>query len=123
MTPFHTSFSEVFFIDASSIHTIDTDLKNIALVKEIGQTAVDTIQWLKQHHEEWLLLFNNADDTTINLQNDFPSCSHGNILITSRNPETCIHASNANYKVSGMTPGDARDLLLSVANWHATNET
>jgi hypothetical protein len=119
----YTSFSEVFFIDASTIQTIDVDLKNIALAKEIGESAGHTIQWLKQHHEEWLLLFNNADDITLNLQNFFPSCSHGNILITSRNPETRVHAPNSNCKVSHMTAGDARDLLLSMASQKVTDET
>jgi hypothetical protein len=117
------SFSDVFFIDASTVQTIDADLKNIALAKEIGESAADTSQWLKRQHKEWLLFFNNADDTTVNLQNFFPSCSHGNILITSRNRETCVHAPNSNCKISGMSPGDARNLLLSMANQEITGET
>ncbi|KAF8224846.1 hypothetical protein L208DRAFT_1122411, partial [Tricholoma matsutake] len=78
-------FSDVFFIDATTAQTIDADLKNITLGKEIGENANDTIIWLARKHEEWLLLFDNADNIMLNLSQFFPSCSHGNILITSRN--------------------------------------
>jgi hypothetical protein len=118
-----TSFSEVFFIDASTTQTIETDLKNIALNRRIGETANDTITWLARQRKDWLLLFNNADNIRVNLNKYFPSCSHGNILITSRNQETRIHAPGSNYKVSGLIPEDARNLLLSIANQAITNET
>jgi hypothetical protein len=78
-----TSFSGVLFIDATTARTIDADLKNIALGKEIGENANDTIIWLADKCEDWLLLFDNADNTMLNLSPFFPSCSHGNILITS----------------------------------------
>ena len=119
----NTRFSEVFLIDSSTAQTLDSDLKNIALVKGVGESASDAIEWLARQHEEWLLLFDNADDITLNLQKYFPSCSHGNILITSRNQETCVHALQFNYKVSDMIPKDATDLLLCMANWKVTGET
>jgi hypothetical protein len=118
-----TSFSDVFFIDATTAQTIDADLKNIALGKEIGENANDTIIWLAGKCEDWLLLFDNADDTTLNLSQFFPSCSHGNILITSRNRETLIHAPSFNYNVGSLTPEDARDLLLGIIEQVITDET
>ncbi|KAJ7262824.1 hypothetical protein C8J57DRAFT_1333874 [Mycena rebaudengoi] len=42
----------------------------------------ESLLWLAQQCEEWLLVFNNADDVNLNLAQFFPSCSHGNILIT-----------------------------------------
>jgi hypothetical protein len=118
-----TSFSDVFFIDATTAQTIDADLKNIALGKEIGENANDTVIWLAGKREDWLLLFDNADDTTLNLSPFFPSCSHGNILITSRNRETLIHAPGFNYNVGSLTPEDARDLLLGIIEQVITDET
>ena len=118
-----TSFSDVFFIDASTAQTINADLKNIAFGKEIGETANDTIIWLAGKREDWLLLFDNADDTTLNLSQFFPSSSHGNILITSRNRETLIHAPGFNYNVGSLTPEDARDLLLGIIKPVITDET
>ena len=110
-------FSEVFFVDASSITTITMDLENIAQANEAGKSAQNALTWLARQHEEWLLVFDNADDTTLNLHNYFPCCSHGNILITSRNRDTCIHAPSPKliYKVSNLTPDDARCLLFAIA--------
>jgi hypothetical protein len=108
------SFTDVFFIDSSSAETIDLDLRNIAIVKEIGQKASDALAWLSGQCQEWLLLFDSADDTTVDLHDVLPSCSHGNILITTRNYELRAHAPHANYKVSNMVPEDATNLLFTM---------
>jgi hypothetical protein len=120
-------FSDVFFVDASSTNTINIDLENIAQAKEIGESPQDSLTWLARQREEWLVLFNNADYTTLNLHDFFPNCSHGNILVTSRNRDMCTHAPSpeSNHKVSNLLPDDARHLLLSMAghgNGHS-NET
>jgi hypothetical protein len=110
-------FSEVFFIDASSIETITSDLKNIALAKGVGDSAEDALRWLSRLVEEWLLVFDNADDPTLNFRNFFPRSSHGNIIITSRNSETRILAPDlrSESKVSRLSPDDAIDLLIKIA--------
>ena len=105
-------FSEIFFIDASTEATTVASLESIALSKGVGSTADDTLKWLQAQKSEWLLLFNNADDKTLNLRNFFPSCRHGSILITSRYAGFRDHAPDANQEVSGMTPSDAQNLLL-----------
>ncbi|KAF8068572.1 P-loop containing nucleoside triphosphate hydrolase protein, partial [Lyophyllum atratum] len=110
------SFSQVFFIDASTIDTINTDLENISLAKKIGKSAGDALRWLVNECEEWLILFNNADDITVDLSQFFPPCSHGNILITTRNPELCIHAPNAGFRVTHLDEEEARDLLLGMVS-------
>ena len=117
-----TRFTDVFFIDASTEQTIRTDLKNIALSKSIGDSADDTIMWLAGRREDWLLLFDNADDHTLRLGAFFPRCSHGNILITTRNHETCIYAPDFSYNVASMTPEDARSLLLTITKPSTTDE-
>lgn len=90
---------------------------NIARAKGTGESPQDALGWLSRQREEWLLLFDNADDTTLNLRNYFPRCSHGNILITSRNRDTRHYAPSqrSNCKVSDLTPDDARGLLLEIA--------
>ena len=103
-------------MDASSSSTITTDLENIAQAKAAGDSSQNALSWLARQHEEWLLLFNNADDAKLNLRQYFPSCSHGNILITSRNRDTRLHALSpeSNYNVSNLAPGDAKCLLLTM---------
>src|ERR1700722_2313776 len=110
-------FSEVFFVDASTVETITADLRSIAVTKGIGDAENDTLNWLPGQRKDWLLLFNNADHTMLNLRNYFPRCSHGNILITSRNHDIRQHAmgQRSHCKVSGLTETEAGRLLLDVA--------
>ena len=121
--PCATSFSEVFFVDASTDETITLDLKNIASQKKIGNKWDDAITWLAGERNDWLLLFDSADDPNLNLSKFFPSCDHGNILITSRNREIRIHAPRSNCKVGEMTPEHARHLLFEIIDEVITNET
>ena len=110
-------FSNIYFVDASTAETIEADLRNISLAKGIGSSWEDTLDWLAGQHEQWLLLLNNADDTTFSLRKYFPPCSRGNILITSRNRNNIQHTSyrGSSRQVSEMTPEDAKILLLRIS--------
>ncbi|KAJ6547973.1 hypothetical protein DFH09DRAFT_632327 [Mycena vulgaris] len=107
-------FSDIFLIDTSTTETIDTGLKNIAATQNAGSTAQDGLDWLSSKPAEWLLFFDNADDPNINLNNYFPRCKHGNILITSRNPRLRVYAGLDSW-VSDMEEADAVELLLKSA--------
>ncbi|KAJ7115307.1 P-loop containing nucleoside triphosphate hydrolase protein, partial [Mycena epipterygia] len=113
-------FINIFFIDSSSSETIETGLKNIAKIKSIGDSSQDSLQWLRSKQEEWLLFFDNADDPNLDLNNYFPQCTHGNILITSRNPGLCVYASSHSC-VGDMEETDAVDLLLRSAAQNCTD--
>lgn len=108
-------FSDVFFIDATTRATIQASLQNIALAKGIGKSDTDTLNWLGALRTEWLLFINNADDTSMDLWDYFPVCSHGNILVTTRNRDVIQHALESNYHVSKMDPKDAVNLLIKTA--------
>jgi hypothetical protein len=116
-----SSFSDTFFIDASTITTIDTGLKNIAAVKGSGDSLQDGLRWLASRVKEWLLVFDNTDDPSINLNDFIPQCNHGNIIITSRNPE--LHVYGSHSPVSDMEEEDAVALLLKSAAQAATSST
>ncbi|KAJ7443672.1 hypothetical protein FB451DRAFT_1437075 [Mycena latifolia] len=111
-----SQFPEVYFIDSSSQQTIESDLSSIAHVKGVGKTFQDTLGWLCHEHTEWLIVFNNADDAQLKLSQYFPSCSHGNIIITSRN-RTLDQAVEAKLKVEQMELNQATDLLLTAAGY------
>ncbi|KAF8182447.1 hypothetical protein K438DRAFT_1724930 [Mycena galopus ATCC 62051] len=115
-------FSDIFFIDTSTIVTIETGLKNIAIAKGFGNSAQDGLLWLTSKVEEWLLFFDNADDPSINLYNFIPQCNHGNIIITSRNPGLRVHAGSHSL-VSDMEEEDAVALLLKSAVQDTTIHT
>jgi hypothetical protein len=116
-----SSFSDTFFIDMSTIATIETGLKNIAVMKGSGDSPQDGLLWLAHRVEEWLLVFDNTDDPSINLNDFIPQCNHGNIIITSRNPELRVHGSHS--PVSDMEEEDAAALLLKSAAQAATPGT
>jgi hypothetical protein len=115
LIPFFLRFSDVFIVDASSVETLEGGLRNIAIAKGTGDSAEDALRWLSGENGEWLLFIDNADDPTLNLRGYFPPCCHGNIIVTSRNSEIRIHGPQSNLKVSSLTPGDAKDLLLKVS--------
>jgi hypothetical protein len=116
------SFTDVFFIDASTLDTIQTDLQNIALTRSIGSEHTEALQWLATRNDEWMLVFDNADDCAIDLYQFFPPSAGGNIIITSRNPLLRVHAPDAHYQVSDMEEEDAVQLLLTSAVQEITYE-
>ncbi|KAJ7858578.1 hypothetical protein B0H13DRAFT_2283038 [Mycena leptocephala] len=107
-------FTDKFFLDASSAVAIETGLKNIAAMKNVGSSSQDALKWLANTPQNWLLFYDNADDPKINLNQFLPRCNHGNIIITSRNPELCVYA-GAHSAVSDMDETDAVALLLRSA--------
>ncbi|KAJ7030255.1 hypothetical protein C8F04DRAFT_735123 [Mycena alexandri] len=114
------NFSDIFLVDTSKLETIETALKNIAVSKSVGNSAQDTLMWLRSNHNKWLLFFDNADDPKINLHDFFPQCNHGNIIVTSRNPE--LRSYGAHTSVADMEEVDATSLLLRSANKENSEE-
>ncbi|KAJ7024598.1 P-loop containing nucleoside triphosphate hydrolase protein, partial [Mycena alexandri] len=115
-----SSFSDIFLVDTSKVETIETALKSIAVSKSIGDSAQDTLMWLQSNHNKWLLFFDNADDPKINLNDFIPQCNHGNIIMTSRNPE--LQSYGVHTSVSDMEEADATTLLLRRANKESSKE-
>ncbi|KAG8737465.1 hypothetical protein FRC12_017156, partial [Ceratobasidium sp. 428] len=112
-------FKHVIYIDASSSNAIETDLKSIALRNNAGETPSDALAWMAQKLEQpWLIIYNDADDPTSDLRRYFPNCSHGRILITTRNHGLANLAQPADlcYRVSNMPLHEARCLLWRAAN-------
>ena len=107
------SFFDVFYVDATSEETIQTDLETIAPGKA-KRTVDASLRWLaSQTDRNWLLVFDNADNVDLKLKDYFPSCSSGNIIITTRNRELRHYtAKDADADVKGMDLEDAKKLLL-----------
>ncbi|KAJ6483196.1 P-loop containing nucleoside triphosphate hydrolase protein [Mycena sanguinolenta] len=108
-----THFTDKFPVDASSMETIEIGLKTISVAKRAGNSPQDALKWLARKHENWLLLFDNADDPALDLSRFFAKCSHGNIIITTRNPVLRVYG--AHSQVSDMEESDAVALLLQRA--------
>jgi len=101
------SFSDIFYVDATSEETIQTDLG--AITPGNVKRTLESLRWLAS----WLLVFDNADNVDLKLKKFFPSCSFGNILITTRNRELRHYTvKDADADVRGMDLKDATSLLL-----------
>jgi hypothetical protein len=96
---------------------------NIAISQNIGKTAEDGTIWLLSQAKEWLLLFDNADDPNLDLFPFLPACTHGNIIITSRNPQLVLYGPESHAKVGDMDEANAIDLLIHRAMKEQTIET
>jgi hypothetical protein len=109
-------FADVFLIDASKKETICADLQKIA-IDRLGENHnhQDAIHWLCAQHNDWLLLFDGADDKDLNLCNYFPHVPYGNILITSRNENAKFWALDSHCGVSQMKSEEAKKLFLDIS--------
>ncbi|THH15581.1 hypothetical protein EW146_g4915 [Bondarzewia mesenterica] len=88
-------FSRDSLVDASTITAATSGLEAIALANRTRKSVEDALSWLSGH----------------------PRSGY------SRSHETCIHSSQSNGKISGMSVVDAVDLLLKMAREESTDQT
>ncbi|KAJ7060541.1 hypothetical protein C8F01DRAFT_988888, partial [Mycena amicta] len=112
-----TRFTDQFKINASSVETIEAGYRQLAIAKKLGDTVEAAQTWLEANQREWLVLFDNADKRDLNLGRYLPKYQHGNILITSRNPDLWAHTGSPGkaIKISDLAIDDAGILLLNRA--------
>ncbi|EIW77896.1 FabD lysophospholipase-like protein [Coniophora puteana RWD-64-598 SS2] len=109
-------FTDLILVDASNVQTIEADLGALAVTKGAGKSHSDALGWLATQRSNWLLFFDNADDPSFNLSAYMPKCTHGNILITTRNKsvQQLGAGSQSAYHVYKMKKDEAIDLLLQL---------
>ncbi|KAF9479446.1 FabD/lysophospholipase-like protein [Pholiota conissans] len=118
-----TQFPNIFYVDATNEQTLRTDLESIA-PENVERSVDESLRWLASQakNSHWLLLFDNADDVNLKLNEYFPSRC-GNILITTRNVELRIYANkDGDAKVMNMGHEDAMKLLLFQARADQNDE-
>ncbi|KAG8724762.1 hypothetical protein FRC09_014598 [Ceratobasidium sp. 395] len=110
-------WSDIIYADATSVETLTTTLRAFAVARSIGAAHEDTLRWLGSYTKPWLLVFDNADDSSLGLQRYFPKGRHGKILVTTRSREVVplAQGSNSDYNVSSMEPEESLQLLVTVA--------
>ncbi|KAJ7615503.1 hypothetical protein FB45DRAFT_1008398 [Roridomyces roridus] len=115
-------FTKRFFVNASSPEALKTSFMNIAISQSFGKTPEAGFQWLISENKEWTLLFDNADDPKLKLSPFFPQCTHGNIIITSRNPQLAAYGPASHSQVGDLDKENAALLLLARAVKEHTDE-
>ncbi|RQM04750.1 hypothetical protein DH86_00004066, partial [Scytalidium sp. 3C] len=110
------SFSGVFWIDASSVETIERGFEDLVNVcsQQGGENFTRT--WLPTN-KDWILVMDNADDPGVDLSKFFPQGKHGTIIITSRSADCRKYATSESWwwRVDQMEHEDAITLLLRAA--------
>jgi hypothetical protein len=112
----------VFWIDASSLESITVSLKGITDTSAAQASSVDgsvdsVLQWIACIQEEWLIVFDNADDLLPEAVADFiPPGNRGNILMTSRNQSMRrVILFEKSIEITEMVELEAIDLLLKTS--------
>jgi hypothetical protein len=78
--------SHVFWVDASSVDSITMSLRGISCIPAaqascLDDSVVSVLQWLSGIQEEWLIVFDNADDLPFYVVDRFiPPGNQGNMI-------------------------------------------
>ena len=107
----------MFWVDASSLATINMSLKGISSISAAQSSDKSVLQWISGIQEEWLIVFDNADNLSPDVVANFiPPGKRGNILITSRNRSMRrLVASENVIEINEMEEADAITLLLQAS--------
>ena len=103
----------IFWIHASSRLSIETAYSEFARDRAGVDEFVVGKNWFTKLHVPWLVIFDNADDTTFNLAEYFPNSDRGCIMVTSRNPDCRKLATLRSERLGPLMKAEARDLLLT----------
>ncbi|KIK51793.1 hypothetical protein GYMLUDRAFT_50348, partial [Collybiopsis luxurians FD-317 M1] len=116
MNTFRKRFTQCYIITANSEESIMASYYDIALKNGLGEFSnwEAGLRWLSQHQEEWIILYDNADDPDVDLGKFLPQSSHGNIIVTSRN-SSLKQISIKSKVLKDMEPEDGLQLLLKHA--------
>ena len=122
-----SSFSYVFWVDASSHESMIMSFKGISEipgVEFVDDSVESVLQWIACIQDEWLIVFDNADEPLPEVvAKFFPSGDSGNILITSQNRSMGRVISFKNiFEISEMEEPDAITLLLRASNLEPSTE-
>ena len=120
-------FSHVFWVDASSVESVTMSLRGISSISDAQACYLDdsvesVLQWMSGIQEEWLIVFDNADNVPVyEVEKFIPPGNRGSILITSRNRSMGRVVSSDNIiEINEMAEGDAITLLLKASRLDAS---
>ncbi|PVF94730.1 hypothetical protein CPB86DRAFT_740055 [Serendipita vermifera] len=105
----------VYFLDASSQASLETDLK--ILVQSQSDVHTDALVWLANTKRDWLIIMDNADDPSLDLAKFLPRCPHGDVIITTRNHFRKLLAPKSTYLVDSLPLSDSITLLLETSGY------
>jgi len=119
----YDSYSAIFWMAADSRQKLQSSFveaaKKLELEEADSQRDAESVskalkEWMEDATEEWLMLFDNADDLDV-LKGFWPAGNRGTIIITSRNP-SAVSLTKASALIKPFTVDDGERLFMSIIN-------
>ena len=82
----------------------------------VGKSAEAFKCHLRDTADPWLLIFDNADDPSLQIATYFPAGNRGTIILTTRNPQCKIHETVQSHEFGELNADDAVTLLLRASD-------
>ncbi len=95
--------------------TAEHSFSELAHSCQVGDSAETFKRWLGSSTEHWLLVLDNADDTSLGISTFFPKGARGTIIITTRNPDCIVHSTVGSASLDKMSSDEATTLLLKAS--------
>ncbi|KAH8680052.1 hypothetical protein BGZ60DRAFT_428335 [Tricladium varicosporioides] len=107
----------VFWIDLSSPASTGSTCAQIAKAGGAEPTVGGAMHWLSNLKRRYLLILDNADDTTVLLDDYLPPGNKGHVIVTTRNPMQKIYGNVGcrYFELQGLNAEDANTLMLKAA--------
>ncbi|KAJ3846966.1 hypothetical protein EV368DRAFT_88278 [Lentinula lateritia] len=110
-------FSNIWFFDATSDASLIADFKELGRAAGVSEDPKKAQAFLESKFQNFLCIFDNADDKKVDLHKYIPRGKNGNVIITSRILEVAQMASpGCHIAVNDLYKEDAITLLLGHAH-------
>ncbi|PNP48570.1 hypothetical protein THARTR1_10309 [Trichoderma harzianum] len=109
-------FWGVFWVDVATAATAARGFAMIAHALRTESTDVDDVRHLLANwpaDEPWLLILDNADDSSINYADYIPSGERGTVLMSSRLPECAVYKTLGHIELGNLSKEHCIELLLN----------
>ncbi|KAM6482924.1 hypothetical protein HDV62DRAFT_405678 [Trichoderma sp. SZMC 28011] len=109
-------FWGVFWVDVATAATAARGFAMIAHALRTESTDVDDVRYLLSNwpaDEPWLLILDNADDSSINYADYIPSGERGTVLMSSRLPECAVYKTLGHIELGNLSKEHCTELLLN----------
>ncbi|PVG02910.1 hypothetical protein CPB86DRAFT_859145 [Serendipita vermifera] len=118
---YRDKYDHIFFVDGSSLTSLRADL--IAHVRSVSSEYSqamfkEAMSFLcNPAQPNWLVVYDNVDDVNLDMTPYLPQCSHGSIIITTRNRSLGTLATDKSLHISldVMSPAEATESILKSA--------
>ncbi|KAG8785596.1 hypothetical protein FRC16_001910, partial [Serendipita sp. 398] len=111
-------YDRIFFVDARSPKSLRNDLQRAirSLGGEYGRaTFSEALDYLGSH-KGWLLIYDNADDPNLGLEEYIPKATHGTIIVTTRNRDLGLLTAVRHWELGPMSTEEGVEALCRAAH-------